>query len=98
MASKRYVSQFKKLLGSQQLRKPGTEVFRTTIPTKMGPAEDDAIVTAGDSDRLDSLAAEHYGSPSLWYVIASVNNITNGSMHVKAGTQLRIPDRSRVIG
>ena len=98
MAIKRYISKFTKLLGFQQLRKPGTEVFRTTYPTKIQPAEDDAVVTAGDTDRLDSLASEHYGSPSLWYVIASVNNITNGRMHVKPGTQLRIPNRSRVIG
>jgi len=98
MAVKRYIAQFKKILGTQQLRKVGTEVFRTTIPTKIRPAEDDAIITAGDADRLDSLASKHYGSPSLWYVIASVNNITNGSMHVTPGTQLRIPNRRRIIG
>ena len=98
MAVKRYVSQYKKKLGYQQIRTFGTEVFRTTFPTKIRPAEDDAIVTAGDADRLDSLASEHYGSPSLWYVIASVNNITDGGMHVKPGTQLRIPNRSRIIG
>lgn len=98
MAVKRYVSQYKKQLGPQQIRTIGTEVFRTTFPTKIRPAEDDAIVTAGDADRLDSLASEHYGSPTMWYVIASVNNITDGGMHVKPGTQLRIPNRSRIIG
>ena len=97
MAVKRYVLQTKKKLGSQQLRKPGTEVFRTTFPTKISPAEDDSIVIAGDAERLDNLAAKYYGSPSLWYVIASVNNIA-GSMHAPPGTQLRIPNRDRIIG
>jgi len=98
MAVKRYVSQLKKILGSQQLRKQGSEVYRNTIPTRIRPAEDDTIITAGDADRLDSLAAKYYGLPSLWYVLASVNGLADGTMHVKPGTQLRIPARSRIIG
>ena len=98
MPIRRYVSQLKAILGPQELRPFGTEVYSTTIPSKVRPAEDDMIITAGDTDRLDSLASKFYGSPTLWYVIASVNNIANGKMHVTPGSQLRIPNRNRVVG
>lgn len=98
MAINRYISQLQKTLGRQQLRNAGTKVYASSIPTKVRPADDDLIITVGDVHRLDSLASKYYGSPSLWYVIASVNNLNKGTFHVPPGTQLRIPNRSRVIG
>jgi len=98
MAINRFIAQLQKKLGRQQLRKEGITVYASTIPTKILPADDDIIITVGDVDRLDSLSSKYYGSPSLWFVIASVNNLTNGTFHVPAGTQLRIPHRSRVVG
>ena len=40
-------------------------------------------------DRLDNLAYQYYGAPSLWWFIANVNNLN--TMNVEAGLQLRIP-------
>lgn len=97
MATKRYVSTNTKILGSSDIRGKGTTVYRTTLPTKVDPADDDVIVTPDEGERLDFLAAKYYGSPVYWYILASVNNLTNGSMHIPPGTQLRIPNRSRVI-
>lgn len=48
-----------------------------------------SYVTA-DGSSLRSLAAQYYGSPDLWYVIAEANGITTGEAP-KAGTRLVIP-------
>jgi len=98
MAYNRYVSKTTKKLGPENIRQKGTEVFRSTMPTKVFPADDDIIITPDDAQRFDWLAFEYYGSAALWWVIASVNNLTDGSMHVPPGTRVRIPRRSRVIG
>ena len=42
-------------------------------------------------DRFSKLAAEHYGDPTLWWVIAYFNKKpTDG--HVKVGDQILIPE------
>tara|TARA_A100001388_G_C28495305_1_gene369033 strand:+ start:259 stop:540 length:282 start_codon:yes stop_codon:yes gene_type:complete len=45
------------------------------------------IATAGD--KCDSLAQQYYGDSSMWWFIASINNLK--SNNIEAGTQLRIP-------
>lgn len=97
MTIRRIVNEGKKILGRNGLRSKGKEVFLPARPTKVLPEPDDLIITANEGDRLDALASKFYGSPRLWFVIASVNNLTKGSMHIKPGTQLRIPSRSRIL-
>jgi len=86
-----------RVLGHSELRNEGIQVFSATRPTKIQPRQDDLIIIASEEDRLDNLAAKFYGSPRLWFVIASVNNLNNGSMHITPGTEIRIPLKSRVI-
>lgn len=97
MAIERIVNKDTRILGRNELRQKGTDVFTASRPTKVLPAQDDLIITANEGDRFDNLAAQFYDSPRLWYVIASVNNLTNGSMHIVPGTKLRIPARTRVV-
>ena len=97
MAFSRNVKEEIRTLGRNELRKEGTEVLSATRPTKIQPRTDDLIITANEGDRLDNLAARFYGSPRLWFVIASVNNLNNGSMHIPPGTEVRIPLKSRVV-
>lgn len=97
MTVQRYDRTETKILERNKLRPKGTEVFRSPIPLKVAPSDDDTIITAGDGDRLDRLSSQFYGTPTLWFVIASVNNI-NGTMHIKPGTQLRIPNPRRITG
>ena len=97
MAIKRHVEKTTKTLESQSLRRQGTMVYRTTMPTRIEPAIDDLIITVGEGDRMDVLANKYYGSASLWYIIAAANNITNGSMHFKPGEKIRIPSKNRVV-
>lgn len=45
-----------------------------------------------DGDRLDRLAADHFGDPSRWWEILDANpEINNGAM-IPAGTKLRLPN------
>jgi nucleoid-associated protein YgaU len=97
MAIKRTINDDTKVLGSNDLRRSGTEVYRAARPIKIKVAADDSIIIANEGDRLDLLATKFYGSPRYWFVLASVNDLVNGSMHVKPGTQLRIPAKNRVL-
>ena len=97
MAIKRNIREDTKTLNRNALRKEGIEVFTSTRPTKVGERLDDISVIANEGDRLDNLAFKFYGSSRLWFVIASANNLNNGSMHIPPGTEVRIPAKSRVV-
>ena len=43
-----------------------------------------------DIDFLDNISAKYYGTPTLWWVIASFNNITNPFEALEPGTSLKI--------
>lgn len=98
MSLARYNKSNTKTLTTNELRKLGATVYQSMIPVKILPEDDDSIITANAGDRFDALAAKFYGSSALWYVIASVNNLDNGEMHIKPGTQLRIPSIHRILG
>jgi hypothetical protein len=49
----------------------------------------DILLIAQEGDRCDLLAQEYYGTPTLWWFIASINNLK--SNNIEAGTQLRVP-------
>ena len=53
---------------------------------------EDTYVYTTIGDRLDKLALEYYGRSDYWWIISSANdNLTQGSLFVPEGTQLRIP-------
>ena len=49
----------------------------------------DILLIATNGDRCDLISQEYYGTPELWWFVASVNNLK--SNNIQAGTQLRIP-------
>ena len=53
-------------------------------------------VRLGEDRRLDLLAHRFYRDAKLWWVLASVNNVTDPWTEIKRGTILRIPLESRV--
>ena len=85
------------LLSKYKDRKGNVTKYNTTIynPTNRAMSEEldskntDMYVITQEGDRLDLLADNFYGDPSLWWFIASVNNIN--TMNVKPGLSLRIP-------
>ena len=56
---------------------------------KIEDKNSDILLIATQGDRCDLLSHEYYGTPTLWWFIASVNNLK--SNNIKPGLQLRIP-------
>lgn len=72
--------------------------YKGTIYPEITPAEDDLYVISTAGDRLDLFAADYYQDTSLWWVIASANNLPGNSLHIVPGTQIRIPnDVNRIL-
>lgn len=69
----------------------GRTVYTSKIYPNIPLRDDDVYVATETGDRLDTLAYEYYGDSSLWWIIASANNIHNAPIGLKDGTILRIP-------
>jgi hypothetical protein len=69
----------------------GRTVYKTSRYPNIPLKNSDIYVATETGDRFDSLANQFYSNPSLWWIIASANNIHDGSMAVEDGTVLRIP-------
>jgi phage tail protein X len=55
-----------------------------------------AISTSGD--RFDLLAQQYYGDSSLWWIISIANeNLSQNSLYIPEGTQIRIPSNPTAI-
>jgi nucleoid-associated protein YgaU len=69
----------------------GRTVFRSKIYPNIPLKDDDVYVATESGDRLDTLAHQFYGDSTLWWIIASANNIHNAVFGLEDGTVLRIP-------
>ena len=63
--------------------------YGTTLYQRIPETNGDLHVIATEGDRLDNLAFQFYGDPSLWWYIAKANNLT--ALNVPAGKSLIIP-------
>ncbi len=72
--------------------------MESTIYPKIEPKNSDFYIIASAGDRLDLLANRYYKDPSMWWVIATANNLNDANFFVEVGTQLRIPaDVSEIL-
>tara|TARA_B110000503_G_scaffold10691_1_gene14594 strand:- start:3110 stop:3406 length:297 start_codon:yes stop_codon:yes gene_type:complete len=69
----------------------GRRVYRSKIYAQIPLSDNDIYVATETGDRLDSLAYQYYKDASLWWIIASANNIHNAPLGLIDGTILRIP-------
>jgi len=69
----------------------GRRVYRSRIYPKIPLRDDDIYVATETGDRLDTLAYQYYRDASLWWIIASANNLHDAPFGLKDGTILRIP-------
>lgn len=69
----------------------GREVYRTKIYPNIPLKDTDIYAVSQQGDRLDTIAEQFYGDSSLWWIIASANNIHGALFAVEDGTILRIP-------
>ena len=69
--------------------KDNKSYYRNTIYQKIPKSESDIYVITQFGDRLDLLANQFYGDPTLWWYIARANNLN--TMVIPENIQLRIP-------
>lgn len=69
----------------------GRSVFKSKIYPNIPLSDYDIYVATETGDRLDTLAHQYYKDSSLWWIIASANNIHNAPIGLMEGTILRIP-------
>ena len=69
----------------------GNSMYAPTYYPSIEAKADDNYIITGTEDRLDLIAYDFYGDPTLWWVIAMVNNLEGDSIYPPTGIQLRIP-------
>ena len=75
----------------------GLIVFGLMQPSVVAdPSDEIWAVPPSGVYRLDLIANQFYGTPALWWVIASVNNIIDPLLSVPRGTRLAIPTKTRL--
>jgi hypothetical protein len=78
-------------LSRKRKTRDGKEVYVTRIYPNIPLRDDDLYVMVETGDRLDTLANDFYKDSTLWWIIASANNIHNAVFGLRDGTILRIP-------
>jgi hypothetical protein len=69
----------------------GRLVYKPRIYPNIPLTDADIFVATETGDRLDTLANQFYKDSTLWWIIASANNIHDAPIGFKEGTILRIP-------
>lgn len=74
------------------------QYIASLIYPKIKPSDNDLYIISETSDRLDILASKYYNDQSLWWIIATANNLNDASLSIEPGLQLRIPgDLSKIL-
>jgi len=77
--------------------KDGRIVYRSRIYSNIPKSDNDIYIVTQGGDRLDTLAHQFYGDASLWWIIATANNIHDSGFALPDGTTLRLPENYREI-
>lgn len=75
----------------------GRVVYRPRTLKNIPKSDTDIYIATQGGDRLDTIAYQFYGDSSLWWIIASANNIHDATFAVKEGTILRVPENYNEI-
>ena len=77
----------------------GRVFLETQNPVRVRSTQNDIVhrVRVGEENRLDLIAHQYYGNPTLWWVIAYRNNIYD-PFNVPSETNLAIPSKEAVYG
>jgi hypothetical protein len=87
--------QYTKTLTTRGAKK---KYLSSIIYPKIKPSDDDLYIISESSDRLDILASKYYNDKTLWWIIATANNLNDASLSITPGTQMRIPSNlSRIL-
>jgi hypothetical protein len=75
----------------------GREVYTSKILPKIPKRDDDIYIAIQTGDRLDTIANQYYGDSSLWWIIATANQIHDAPFSLEDGTVLRVPANANSI-
>lgn len=79
---------------SIRLTDSGKRYYSTAIPDNPAPVNTISYTyTTRIGDRWDTIAYKYLGSAALWYMVANANNKLDGSIFIKPGTTIVIPER-----
>jgi hypothetical protein len=73
------------------------QYLESTIYPKINASDNDMYIISEAGDRLDLLANKYYNDKTLWWIIATANNINDATFYVEPGLQLRIPSNITAI-
>jgi len=78
---------------SKVIRENVTETTKhaTSFVPKIERENSDLFIRTRAGDRLDLLAHEFYKDVTLWWILATANNLGKGTFAVPPGTRLRVP-------
>ena len=80
-------------IGTQKTLSRKVGYLPTHYPS-LAPTNNDYYIIARAEDRLDLIAFDFYGDATLWWIIATANDIPGDSMYPPMSFQLRIPNNS----
>ena len=80
-----------------QKLKDGREVYRTKIYPNIPLSDNDIYIVTQTGDRMDTLAHQFFGDASLWWILATANNIHDAPFAIADGTILRVPKNYTTI-
>jgi hypothetical protein len=69
----------------------GKRYYKNNIYPEIPIDASDVYIISSVGDRLDILANNFYGDPTLYWIISTANNLPGDSILPEPGTQLRIP-------
>jgi hypothetical protein len=76
----------------------GPRYYATVKYPEVPLSEQDIYVITNQGDRLDLLASQYYGDPTLYWVISIANdNLTQGTITIPEGSQIRIPQDVNLV-
>ena len=65
--------------------------YLPTIYPSLDLSNNDFYIIVREEDRMDLIAQDFFGDPTLWWLVASANDLPGDSMYPPLGFQLRIP-------
>lgn len=75
------------------------EVYVTSRYPEIPLSENDIYIYTTQGDRFDTLANQFYNDSSLWWIIsiANTDQLSQNTLVIPAGLQIRIPDNPSTI-
>ena len=69
----------------------GPRYFGSTQYPPIDFTIEDFYIISMQGDRLDNLAAQFYGDPTLYWILQQANSLNRDSLYPPIGVQIRIP-------